>query len=257
MISERQIAAALQATIDTYRRELGVDYTAHVPRIAFEIRLALSGSPKPVDQTTVCDIGAGIGLFTIGCAALGAKRVILVDDFGDYELSDLDRRTLALHERHGIVVERRDVVRSGVAGLEGVDVFTSFASMEHWHNSPKRLFRELVQALPSGGAFVLGTPNCVNLRKRITVPFGVGKWTPMEHWYEPEVFRGHVREPDVDDLRYIARDLGLRNVRVHGRNWLGYYSRFPWVRAGTRALDRPLQWLPQLCSDIYMVGNKP
>jgi hypothetical protein len=154
------------------------------------------------------------------------------------------------------VVERRDVVRRGVDGIEEVDVFTSFASMEHWHNSPKRLFHDMVDRLPSGGGFVLGTPNCVNFRKRLTVPFGVGKWTPMEHWYEPEVFRGHVREPDVDDLRYIARDLRLQKVRVHGRNWLGYYSRFGWVRLGTRVFDRGLQAFPQLCSDIYVTGNK-
>ena len=36
----------------------------------------------------------------------------------------------------------------------------------------------------------------------------------MAHWYEPELFRGHVREPDVDDLRYIARDMGLEDVVV-------------------------------------------
>jgi predicted RNA methylase len=82
MISEREIARSLRTTIDTYRRELGVDYRAHVPRIAFEIRLAFGASPKPVGETTVCDVGAGIGLFTVGCAALGAKRVILVDDSG-------------------------------------------------------------------------------------------------------------------------------------------------------------------------------
>jgi hypothetical protein len=88
-------------------------------------------------------------------------------------------------------------------------------------------------ALKPGGLFFLGVPNCVNLRKRITVPLGAGKWSAIEEWYEREMFRGHVREPDVGDLRYIARDLGLRDVRIFGRNWLGYASRHGWVRALT------------------------
>ena len=69
----------------------------------------------------------------------------------------------------------------------------------------------------------------MNLRKRITVPLGYGKWSRMEDWYEEDRFRGHVREPDVADLRYIGADLDLKNIEILGRNWLGYQSRFNWV----------------------------
>jgi hypothetical protein len=96
----------------------------------------------------------------------------------------------------------------------------------------------------------------VNLRKRLTVPFGVGKWTPMWAWYEVERFRSHVREPDVDDLRYIAADLGLCNVKIIGRNWSGYRSRFRAARIITPLIDRLLRFWPSLCSDIYLVGRK-
>ena len=50
---------------------------------------------------------------------------------------------------------------------------------------------------------MVGVPNCVNLRKRLTVPLGRGKWSPMADWYEQPSFRGHVREPDAlrDRLR--------------------------------------------------------
>jgi hypothetical protein len=50
--------------------------------------------------------------------------------------------------------------------------------------------------------------------------------------------------PDVDDLRYIARDLGLRDVRIFGRNWLGHASRRSWVRALTPMADRVLRPFP-------------
>jgi hypothetical protein len=79
----------------------------------------------------------------------------------------------------------------------------------------------------------------------------------MAEWYEPPVFRGHVREPDVDDLRYIAGDLGLEKTQIFGRNWLGYGHR-SWVMRGLMPLaDVALRLRPSVCSDIYLVGNKP
>src|SRR5262249_26701438 len=125
-----------------------------------------------------------------------------------------------------------------------------------WHNSPKRLFHQLMTALKPNGLFIISAPNCVNLRKRITVPFGVGKWTAMRDWYEVEHFRSHVREPDVADFRYIATDLGLKNARIIGRNWSGYRSRFRAARIVTPFIDRLLRLRPSLCSDIYLVGQK-
>ena len=77
----------------------------------------------------------------------------------------------------------------------------------------------------------------------------------MAHWYESERFRGHVREPSVADLRYIARDMGLSRVRIIGRNWQGYAGR-PGVRALTHLADPLLKLRPSLCSNIYLLGVK-
>jgi hypothetical protein len=76
----------------------------------------------------------------------------------------------------------------------------------------------------------------------------------MEDWYEQQVFRGHVREPHVIDLRYIARDLGLVDISVFGRNWLGRDSRWALVRKLARVADPALRRFPSLCSDIYVEG---
>ena len=94
------------------------------------------------------------------------------------------------------------------------------------------------------------------LRKRLTVPFGVGKWTPMPDRYEFERFRSHVREPGVDHLRYIAADLGLRDIKIIGRNWTGYRSKFRVARIITPFIDRFLRFWPSLCSDIYSGSEK-
>jgi hypothetical protein len=64
-----------------------------------------------------------------------------------------------------------------------------------------------------------------------------------------------VREPDVDDLLYIARDMKLIDVRVTGRNWLGYRSRFKPVRIVTPLADHVIRAFPSLCSDLYLTGK--
>jgi SAM-dependent methyltransferase len=182
---------------------------------------------------------------------------VLVDDFDDAVNHRVGASILDLHRARGVEVVSRDVVEKGILDIPGsFDVVTTFDSMEHWHQSPKRLFHEVVQKLNAGGAFVLGVPNCVNMRKRLTVPFGIGKWSGMQEWYEADRFRGHVREPDIGDLKYIARDMGLRDVRLFGRNWLGYYSARRAIRLATKVMDYPLRLRPSLCSDIYLIGRK-
>src|SRR5207249_4442450 len=103
--------------------------------------------------------------------------------------------------------------------------------------------------------FVLSVPNCVNLRKRLTTPLGIGGWSRMEEWYEEPVFRGHVREPSVSDLRHIANDMGLTDVSILGRNWLGLSSRSAVVRTLALLSDRVLRLRPSLCSNLYLLGR--
>lgn len=233
--------------------ELRNSQMADIDRIAFHVTLVLS-----CGSHAVCDIGGGIGMFSVGCAALGMNAT-LVDDFRDPVNLRFGNDILKLHRAHGVRVISRDVVMEGVGDFarESFDAVTIFDSMEHWHHSPRSLFRQLLNCLKPGGLFLLGGPNCVNLRKRITVPFGFGKWSSMSDWYESDVFRGHVREPDVDDLRYIAQDLGLKDVKIVGRNWLGFRNSRAWIRAIAPIVDRALILAPSLCSDIYLTAHKP
>lgn len=236
-----------------YPQELITEQLSDVKRIAFNINLVLS---RKGTKATVCDIGGGIGMFSIGCAAIGMKSILL-DDFGDPVNHQFGSSILDIHRSYGVEIIERDPVEKGIEFLpETIDAFTTFDSMEHWHHSPKRLFASVMKALSKGGIFVLGVPNCVNLRKRITVPFGIGKWSAMEDWYEQEKFRAHVREPDVGDLYYIAKDMNLADVKIYGRNWQGYYSPNKVIRTSTMLVDRILRPYPSLCSDIYVVGRK-
>lgn len=247
------IETTLEAVARLYPAHMVAGQLLDVHRIAFNIRLALNGAePRGL---SICDIGGGVGLYSLGCAALG-MRSMLIDDFGDQVNIREGDAALAVHRKYGVTVLARDVVAKGVADIgEPFDIVTIFDSMEHWHHSPKRLFAEVREKLlKPGGRFVLGVPNCVNLRKRITVPLGYGKWTSMEDWYEQPVFRSHVREPDVDDLRYIARDMRLKKTKILGRNWLAYVNSRRTIRVIAPVADAVLRPFPGLCSDIYLVG---
>jgi SAM-dependent methyltransferase len=246
-----------------YPPELTVIQQMDIPRITFNIGLSLRLGSAPLSDDycksfEVCDIGGGVGLFSVGCAALGVKRSVLIDDFNDAINHQIGPTILDIHRSYGVEVASRDVITTGILDIDGsFDAITSFDSMEHWHNSPKALFAQVVAKLKPGGLFVLGVPNCVNLRKRLTVPLGFGKWSSMADWYEESMFRGHVREPDVDDLLYIARDMGLVEVCVKGRNWVGISSPRRPVRIATRLIDYPLRLMPTFCANLYLTGHRP
>ena len=262
--------AELEALARRFPEQLVESQLVDLPRVAFELELVLERKGADV---ALCDVGSGVGLFPAACAQAG-MWVTMMDDFASPFAGEDSARAvpdapdavnfggvedaLEFQRSLGVRIEQRDPLVEGFGfAAETLDVVTIFDSMEHWHHSPKRLFAEMREALRPGGLFVVGGPNCVNLRKRLTVPLGRGKWSEMTHWYEPEYFRGHVREPDVEDLHYIARDMGLTGVEILGRNWAGYLSGRRAVRALTAIIDPVLQLRPSLCSDIYLVARKP
>lgn len=222
-----------------------------IDRIAYHIGLVLEHKGRDVK---IADIGGGVGLFSVGCAALGMQS-LLIDDFGDEVNRQVGQSIFEIHKSYGVEIICKNAVENEIEfEPQSLDVVTTFDSMEHWHRSPKKLFRSVRMALKTNGLFILGVPNCVNLRKRIAVPFGYGKWSRMEDWYEQEIFRGHVREPDVKDLCCIARDMNLKKIRVLGQNWCGYQSSSKVVRFCTKVGDKLLRVIPSLCSDIYLIG---
>jgi 2-polyprenyl-3-methyl-5-hydroxy-6-metoxy-1,4-benzoquinol methylase len=236
-----------------YPQDLMAAQLSDVERIAFHIQLVLH---RKGATARVCDIGGGIGMFTLGCAAMGMKA-ILVDDFRDEVNLTVGESLLQLHRSYGVDVISKDVVTQELdLPTASMDAITCFESMEHWHHSPKKLLRQLRATLKPQGLFVLSAPNCVDLKRRITVPFGHGEWSTMESWYESSTFRGHVREPDVRDLRYIGADMGLTNVEIHGRNWWARSSsaKAP-LRVAAIAIDHMLRVRPSLCSSIYLLGS--
>jgi SAM-dependent methyltransferase len=205
---------------------------------------------------SVLDIGGGYGPFVVLLASLGIRAVSLDEFSHPYFADRTDHRRVA--EDAGVELVRHDAVSAAPLPFpdDSFEAVTCVDSMEHWHHSPKRLFREVVRVLAPGGRFVLGVPNAVNLRKRVVVPLGRSNWSRFDDWYEEPVFYGHVREPTVADLERIAADMGLVRWRIVGRNWLGYRGGSAKQRLAGM-IDPVLRLRPTLCANIYLIGDAP
>lgn len=253
-MDEAEIDAAIVEITGFYPKELRDHLKANHSRIKWQIQeIVKYASPG----ATILDLGAGIVPFMPVCKMLGYDAII-ADDYGDDYYGDKGLATVLEHFRSiGVRVVEQDIFDANfVDNFDKLDIVTAHDTMEHWHNSPKDLFHGLWSKMSSGGLLWVGVPNCVNLRKRITTPLGRTKWSSMGDWYETPIFRGHVREPDVDDLRYIARDLGATKTDIVGRNWIGYRHPSTMVRKITPFVDKFLRMRPSLCSDIYFYAWK-
>lgn len=219
---------------------------------------------------TVMDLGAGIYWFDPLMKFLGA-RPVLVDDYGGGGGVDNTDRTAAqdLLRRYrddlGMEMHEQDILTQRLPAEDAtIDGVTCFHCLEHWHNSPKKLFGEIRRVLKPGGFLFLATPNAANIRKRFSVLLGGNNWSPLAEWYHEEpVFRGHVREPIVADLHRLCEWNGLEVVATHGRNFIGRDSQvLQWIPHGPRHVlaagtQSILQFFPSLCSDIHVVARKP
>lgn len=246
----------MQETAKLYPLKFAEYAQSDVERTSFNIESALSTQKnREISSLSIIDLGGNFALFSASCAKLGFKSVTVIDDFGDPVNLENGDGLLDLHRSLGVNIVSMDLVADLPDQLPEADIYVSFDSMEHWHSSPKALFNAIARQVSQGAGFVLGVPNCVNLRKRISVPLGRGKWSSMDDWYEKDNFRGHVREPDVGDLAYIADAMGLQGRRIVGRNFQGYYHANKFVRQLTKIVDKPLGLMPSVCSDIYLISQ--
>ena len=252
-MSNPDILLVARALANRYPADLQPVQLADLPRIVFHVQLVLD---RHGTRAAVCDLGGGIGLFTPVCARAGL-RAVLVDDFLDGVNAHHDASALPIHRECGVGIVATDALAPALDfPVESFDAVTAFETIEHWHGSPRVLLRKAVSWLKAGGHLIISMPNCVDLKRRIMVPLGRGAWSSFEDWYAEPAFRGHVREPDTDDLRRIASDLGLTDVQILGRNWSLYGAPAPlaWM---TLALDKLLRVRPSFCSTLYLIGRKP
>ena len=217
------------------------------------------------------DLAPGLTAFGPIAAVMGMK-VTLIDDYGGGGGVDVNRREVAMkivngfRDKLGVCIEEMDFLTKPLPMPDAsVDAITCFHSLEHWHNSPKPLLREIIRVLKPGGHLIIATPNAVNLRKRLLLPFGMTNYGALEEWYHDgdPVYRGHVREPVVQDLQRLMEWNGLKVRATYGRNFIGKASNSlsfiprPLMSFIATSVDCVIRFFPSLCSDIHVVGRKP
>jgi SAM-dependent methyltransferase len=216
----------------------------------------------------VADLGGGTSWFIVVLAQMGLDAT-LVDDFwggGHLEANVYRQKETAVleqFEKLGVKVHSQDLLSKPLQMAdESQDAITCFHTLEHWHNSPKKLFGEIRRVLRPGGIVIFATPNVVNLRKRIYALLGKSPFANLDEWYQHEIFRGHVREPSIADLQQLYEWNGIQPLETYGRNFIGEDSvalsflPLPLIRFIARTGNKVLQTVPSLCSDIHVVGIK-
>lgn len=132
--------------------------------------------------------------------------------------------------------------------------------IEHLHETPRELLNTAVSLLKPGGLLLLTVPNAANIRKRVALLRGRTNLPPYEMYYWSEgQWRGHVREYVRDDLRQLAKYVGLDVVTLEScHHMVGVLPRATRVayRAATSVFPgwrdswllvgrRPTQWKPR------------
>jgi len=215
-----------------------------IERIAFHVERVFEPGAR------IADLGGGIGLFSPACAALGLE-VWLVDDFAEEVNRRIGLDSIGLHQELGVHVVKADV-RDWVGTFEAgsLDVITSFLSVEHWRHPPRPILQDAVRLLKPGGLLMMAFSNAFSLRRRFVHTFGIDRRAEFEEWYRSDPFRGIVRRPSAGDLRCIAQDLGLGEIRIYGRNWSLPCDSVP---ALPPPIDSALRrFFPGLCTYIYL-----
>jgi SAM-dependent methyltransferase len=257
-ISQDKVTQAAQGVLSKHDAFWQEFWGQRLPRISEEISWIYT------EGGTVVDLGGATGFHASVCAAMGMKAYCV----DNYVLRPEDNADAPFYEQNlgveeeiakgfGVEFVHADLLKwEPPFSLQSIDVCMTFDNIEHLHHSPRATYRKMADCLKPGGLFLLGAPNAANLLKRVQVPLGTNIFSAFDEWYGYEHFIGHVREPVIADYYRIAKDLNLKVIGVAGRNWLGYYAGKN-KRRLTRIIDHPLRNFPTLCSDIYLLAQKP
>src|SRR5258708_20874079 len=114
-----ELAYLIARIAGQYPKEMVAGQGRDIPRISFNISLAVGAADtRQLDNRAICDIGGGLSMFSVGCAAAGFRRSVLVDDFNDSFNHRAGNAALSLHRKYNVEVFSRDMVLDSFREIE-------------------------------------------------------------------------------------------------------------------------------------------
>jgi len=213
------------------------------------------------ENAVLIDIGGGTDQSNAVLSDLGMD-VTVVDLLNSYWQNLLTQsdvtKSVEIMKSHGVKFIEAELITCDLKDFfekGSADLITSHHCIEHFHHSPKWFLESALDVLKRNGMLVIEVPNAANLRKRLCLLFGYTNYLPYNQFYNVKKYVGHVREYTVGDLKELAENLRLRNVRIFGRNEYGnLYPKIPNILAVPA--DLMLRKFPGLCGSLFLEGQK-
>ena len=191
------------------------------------------------DGGRLLDIGCGAMDKTVTYQQMG-YQCVGYDDFLDPWHSKKENLAplLAFAEEIGVEVQVEEGGQTVPWEPGSFDIVTIVNVIEHLHDSPRDILNFAGRYLKIGGLLLVGMPNSVNLRKRLSVLRGRSNYTPAKGFYENDGrWRGHVREFTFEETRELVEWNGFHTVykqTYHGM--LNTRVHYPLLRAVFKGL---------------------
>jgi SAM-dependent methyltransferase len=206
------------------------------------------------------DLGGGISLANPVLAKLGMKVFVLdlLSSYWDrqYKVPDTTARVVEVFKDYGVHFIETDLQNSTLLDYfapNSVDYVTSYHCIEHFTQSPRKLLESALTVLRPGGTLLIEVPNAANLRKRIALLFGHTNYGDYNELYYGAPYTGHIREYTLDDLRTLAKNLGITRYTIFGHNYLGLDKLPDTIQ---KPVDTVLRKFPGLCSSLSLQTTK-
>jgi len=186
------------------------------------VRVAKYLQQQGVSGGRLLDYGAYFGNFSTMFRDLGFE-VDAVDDYQAYAPS-LDP-VIAMLGGRGIRVLDFAAVGRDLHSLPAAhyDVVLCMGVIEHVPHTARVLLEPLNRILKPGGLLFADTPNLVQLPNRQKIARGESVAPPIDIQYRAEIpFEGHHREYTVDEMVWMAQELGHEVVAVDLYNYSVY-----------------------------------
>jgi len=166
-------------------------------------------------EARILDVGAGGGVIPLVLRKAGYE-CSAIDTWTEYskEYSNrmgIEEDIIERLERNGIQVDYCDIEKEVLPFKDrSFNIVLLLDVIEHLHNSPKKVLKEIWRVLVPNDVLIITTPNLATLKNRVYLLFGRSNYVELREWYDNEPFFGHIREYTSHEVENMLRWEGFK-----------------------------------------------